>query len=85
MSTTADLTPTDRPAPAAPVLTVDDHVVGDGGVRVLTLNRPEKRNALNGTALEEIAALFTALQSDFETRENREETINHRTLGLVFE
>lgn len=50
MSTTADLTPTDRPAPAAPVLTVDDHVVGDGVVRVLTLNRPEKRNALD-TAL----------------------------------
>lgn len=40
----------------------------DGAVLHVWLNRPEKRNALNGTALEEIAALFTALQSDFETR-----------------
>jgi enoyl-CoA hydratase/carnithine racemase len=32
------------------------------------LNRPERRNALNSTALEEIAQLFGALQSDFETR-----------------
>lgn len=32
------------------------------------LNRPERRNALNSTALEEVAQLFGALQSDFETR-----------------
>ena len=29
---------------------------------------PAKRNALNGTALAELEALFTALQRDFATR-----------------
>jgi enoyl-CoA hydratase/carnithine racemase len=32
------------------------------------LNRPERRNALDARALEEIEALFTGLQEDFETR-----------------
>ena len=32
------------------------------------LNRPERLNALNTAALEEIADLFTGLQRDFETR-----------------
>ncbi|MCP4006388.1 MAG: enoyl-CoA hydratase/isomerase family protein [bacterium] len=32
------------------------------------LDRPERRNALNTLALEEICALFTELQRDFETR-----------------
>ncbi|MEE8474280.1 MAG: enoyl-CoA hydratase/isomerase family protein [Myxococcota bacterium] len=32
------------------------------------LARPEKRNALNGTALEEIAELFAGLQRDYQTR-----------------
>ena len=41
---------------------------GDGPVRRVWLNRPERRNALNGTALEEIAEVFAALQSDFEAR-----------------
>lgn len=40
----------------------------EGPLLRVWLNRPEKRNALNGSALEEIATLFTALQSDFETR-----------------
>jgi len=40
----------------------------EGPILRVWLNRPEKRNALNGNALEEIATLFTALQSDFETR-----------------
>ncbi len=40
----------------------------EGPVLRVWLNRPEKRNALNGCALEEIATLFTALQSEFETR-----------------
>ena len=32
------------------------------------LDRPERRNALNGTALREIVQAFEALQEDFETR-----------------
>lgn len=32
------------------------------------LSRPERRNALNGPALEEVAAFFAELQTDFETR-----------------
>lgn len=32
------------------------------------LARPERRNALNGRALEELAALYTGLRTDFETR-----------------
>ena len=40
----------------------------EGPILRVWLNRPEKRNALNGNALEEIATLFTALQSEFETR-----------------
>ncbi len=40
----------------------------DGPVLRVWLARPEKRNALNGTALGEIEALFGALQTDFGTR-----------------
>ena len=40
----------------------------EGPVLRVWLNRPERRNALNARALEEIEALFTALQADFETR-----------------
>jgi enoyl-CoA hydratase/carnithine racemase len=40
----------------------------DGAVLHVWLARPAKRNALNGTALEEIAALFARLQTDFEAR-----------------
>jgi enoyl-CoA hydratase/carnithine racemase len=43
-------------------------VTYDGPILRVWLDRPEKRNALNGTALEEIAALFTGLASDFVTR-----------------
>ncbi len=38
---------------------VDD----DGGVRTVTLARPEKRNALNAPMLEELSALFTHVPS----------------------
>jgi enoyl-CoA hydratase/carnithine racemase len=40
----------------------------DGAILRVWLARPERRNALDTTALEEIAALFGALQRDFETR-----------------
>lgn len=39
----------------------------DGPITHVWLNRPERRNALNATALEEIAAAFTELQRRFET------------------
>lgn len=38
------------------------------GVLHVWLDRPARRNALDTTALEEIAALFTGLARDFETR-----------------
>jgi enoyl-CoA hydratase/carnithine racemase len=40
----------------------------DGPVLRVWLDRPERRNALSGPALEEIAALFGALQTDFDAR-----------------
>jgi enoyl-CoA hydratase/carnithine racemase len=40
----------------------------DGPVLHVWLARPARRNALNGAALEEIAALYAQLQTDFETR-----------------
>jgi enoyl-CoA hydratase/carnithine racemase len=40
----------------------------EGPILRVWLNRPERRNALNSDALEELAALFTALQTDFQTR-----------------
>ena len=40
----------------------------EGPLLRVWLARPAKRNALNGTALREIEALFHALQTDFETR-----------------
>ena len=40
----------------------------DGPVLRVWLARPERRNALNTQALEEIARLFADLQTDFETR-----------------
>jgi enoyl-CoA hydratase/carnithine racemase len=40
----------------------------DGALLRVWLNRPERRNALDTTALDEIAALFTGLATDFETR-----------------
>ena len=43
-------------------------VTYDGPVLRVWLDRPEKRNALNGEALEEIAALFGGLATDFVTR-----------------
>jgi len=39
----------------------------DGPIARVWLNRPERRNALNALALEEIAAAFTELQQHFET------------------
>jgi len=39
----------------------------DGPITRVWLNRPERRNALNALALEEIAAAFTELQQRFET------------------
>jgi len=44
------------------------NVTYDGPILRVWLDRPDKRNALNGTALEEIAALFDALATDFVTR-----------------
>ncbi len=43
-------------------------VTYDGPILRVWLDRPDKRNALNGTALEEIATLFEALATDFVTR-----------------
>jgi enoyl-CoA hydratase/carnithine racemase len=39
-----------------------------GAVATVWLDRPERRNALNGVALEEIARCFESLQTDYETR-----------------
>jgi enoyl-CoA hydratase/carnithine racemase len=44
------------------------NVTYDGPILRVWLDRPDKRNALNGTALEEIATLFDALATDFVTR-----------------
>lgn len=43
-------------------------VTYDGPILRVWLDRPDKRNALNGTALDEIAALFEGLATDFVTR-----------------
>ncbi len=43
-------------------------LVREGPILRVWLNRPSKRNALNGTALREIAECFGALQTDFEAR-----------------
>lgn len=43
-------------------------VAADGPILRVWLDRPAKRNALNGAALEEIAALFNGLATDFGTR-----------------
>jgi len=43
-------------------------VTYEGPILRVWLDRPAKRNALNGAALEEIAALFTALATDFVPR-----------------
>lgn len=40
----------------------------DGPLLRVWLDRPERRNALDTTALEEIAALFSGLATDWETR-----------------
>lgn len=40
----------------------------DGSILRVWLNRPEKRNALDSIALEEIAALYGSLARDFATR-----------------
>src|SRR5262245_14090209 len=40
-------------------------VTYDGPILRVWLDRPEKRNALNGDALEEIATLFNGLATDF--------------------
>ena len=40
----------------------------DGAILRVRLNRPERRNALDTRALEEIAGCFEGLQRDFETR-----------------
>ncbi len=39
-----------------------------GAVAHVWLNRPERRNALSGQLLEDLAAAFTALQRDFDTK-----------------
>jgi enoyl-CoA hydratase len=38
------------------------------GVAIVTVNRPDKRNALNDRTMEELEAVFTALGADSETR-----------------
>jgi enoyl-CoA hydratase/carnithine racemase len=43
-------------------------VTYDGPVLRVWLDRPDKRNALNGAALEELATLFEGLATDFVTR-----------------
>jgi enoyl-CoA hydratase/carnithine racemase len=40
----------------------------DDGVATVTLNRPEKRNALNAALLDALAARFTALEADRSVR-----------------
>ncbi len=40
----------------------------EGPILRVWLDRPERRNALDTEALEELAALFTALQTEFQTR-----------------
>jgi enoyl-CoA hydratase/carnithine racemase len=39
----------------------------EGAIAHVWLNRPDRRNALNGQALEEIAAAFIELQQEFDT------------------
>jgi enoyl-CoA hydratase/carnithine racemase len=41
-------------------------VSNSGAVRTITLNRPEKRNALNGEMLDELAAAFTTVPASDE-------------------
>jgi enoyl-CoA hydratase/carnithine racemase len=43
-------------------------VTPDGPIRRVWLDRPERRNALNGQALEEIATLFGSFATDFGAR-----------------
>jgi enoyl-CoA hydratase/carnithine racemase len=43
-------------------------LAGEGPILRVWLDRPERRNALDTEALEELAALFTSLQTDFQTR-----------------
>lgn len=43
------------------------NVVGDG-IRTLTLNRPDKRNALSGALVGELLEAFTAVREDPQTR-----------------
>ncbi|MEN8184453.1 MAG: enoyl-CoA hydratase/isomerase family protein [Myxococcota bacterium] len=40
----------------------------EGALATVWLDRPERRNALNGTALQEVAEVFEALQGEFDTR-----------------
>ncbi|NNL68271.1 MAG: enoyl-CoA hydratase/isomerase family protein, partial [Myxococcales bacterium] len=40
----------------------------DGPILRVWLDRPERRNALDGRTLAEIEALYTGLAEDFETR-----------------
>lgn len=43
-------------------------VLREGPILRVWLNRPQRRNALDTTALEEVARLFSSLETDFETR-----------------
>jgi enoyl-CoA hydratase/carnithine racemase len=40
----------------------------EGGIGIITLNRPEKRNALSLELLQELSALLTSISQDRETR-----------------